>query len=257
MRTPTTYITAAFLLLLSACGAGRPANCLLASGCGGGSSVPVSGIQSVSPALQSDFALLSGVVLGAEYGGGNTVVRWTHSPTLSFFNATSLQKQYANAALAQVNYAIRYSGIQVQVVADNQMSADIKVAFGPASQMSQMGDYFGIDYVEGNSGFFWTHNDAVGRILDGVVLIQSDIGSDLVLRHTLLEELTQVMGPMRDQALYEDSVYYEKNGVSGVVTQLSQIDARIVAFLYMYLEPGDTLEDVLQKFVAIWKTPVT
>ncbi|MEZ4749071.1 MAG: DUF2927 domain-containing protein [Bdellovibrionota bacterium] len=113
-----------------------------------------------------------------------------------------------------------------------------------------MGDYFGIDYVEGNSGFFWTHNDSVGRILDGVVLIQSDPGSDTVLRHTLLEELTQVMGPMRDQALYADSVFYEKNGVSGYVTQLTQIDARILAFLYMYLEPGDAMEELLQKFIA-------
>lgn len=83
MGTYSKYLAVAFVLLLSACGAERPASCLY-SGCGGGSTAPVSGIQSVSPALQSDFALLAGVVLGAEYGGGNTIVRWTHSPTMSF-----------------------------------------------------------------------------------------------------------------------------------------------------------------------------
>lgn len=53
-----------------------------------------------------------------------------------------------------MNYAIRYAGIQVEVISDNQMSADIKVAFGQGSQMAAMGDYFGIDYVQETRDFF-------------------------------------------------------------------------------------------------------
>lgn len=70
--------------------------------------------------------------------------------------------------------------------------------------------------------------------------------------HNVLEETTQVLGPGADSPRYPDSIFYEVDGVSGTVTELSDIDRAVLRFLYdPRIFAGDTFEEVESRIAFV------
>lgn len=197
-------------------------------------------------------AVMETVLLGAEYGSGGAISRYTRSPRVSIFNADTAKRGYVNAALGQINNAINGSGIQVSVGSENDRSADILVYYAPMSSFAQIARDNGFTYSSGNSGFFWSFWGANREISKSIVMIATDVLSAYQMQSVTLEELTQCMGPVNDQSDLYGSIFYETPWDSGYATQYAAFDVRLLGFLYKVLQPGQTKAKVDYLFDVYW-----
>lgn len=197
-------------------------------------------------------AVMETVLLGAEYGSGGAISRYTRSPRISIFNADINKRGYVNSALGQINAAINGSGIQVSVGAENDRSADILIYYAPMSSFAQIARDNGFTYSEGNSGFFWSFWGPNREITKSIVMIATDVLSAYQLQSVTLEELTQCMGAVNDQSMIYDSIFYESAYDSGYATQYGAFDFRLLGFLYKVLQPGYTKAKVDYLFDVYW-----
>jgi len=75
------------------------------------------------------------------------------------------------------------------------------------------------------------------------------------LRHTVLEEMLQVLGPCNDSAILPASVVYEAHAAAGATDRLADVDRRLLRLLYGALRPGDDAADVVRAMRAAWRSP--
>jgi hypothetical protein len=84
------------------------------------------------------------------------------------------------------------------------------------------------NYVPGNVGFFSVWWDATQHIYRAVVLISSDIDQP-ARDHILREEVTQILGLMRDSFRYPDSIFYQN---WTLVSEYAPVDEALIEMLY-------------------------
>ena len=130
-------------------------------------------------------------------------------------------------------------GLKLELVQD---SANIDIHFEPESRFPSILP----DYVRGNTGFFWTWWRG-SEVYKATVLIASDLAVPQQARsHLIREELTQVLGLMRDSHSYPESIFYQDWTTT---TEYSDIDREIIRIFYLDdVVVGMTREDVLALF---------
>lgn len=215
-------------------------------------------------AVQSEDSLLSGpksetsrqfvetVLLGSEYGDSGAVTRFARSPRLSVFGADNNKRFLVQSAISQINGAIAASGIQIQVASENDRNADILVYYAPMSQFAQIARDNGFEYHSGNSGFFWMFWNGNHEITKSIVMIATDVLNSTQLASVTLEEITQSLGPVNDQRIIQDSIFFESSFDSGYATKLGGLDKSLLKFLYGTLRPGDAVDRVDYYFNRYW-----
>ena len=101
-----------------------------------------------------------------------------------------------------------------------------------------------VHFQSNAAAFDWELQDDA-EILGGLAMAIGEPYSVSFTNHNVLEETTQVLGPGADSPRYPDSIFYEVNGVSGTVTELSSIDRAVLRFLYdTRISAGDTFAEV-------------
>jgi hypothetical protein len=209
------------------------------------------------PAPSEDRTLvrrwLTEVTLGTEFGGASTVVRrFTSGVRVSVMKGGNTGRKELEAAVAALDGLLRPTGVPVELVADGDPTAKIKVFYAAQAEFPSIGTDNGFTYVEGNAGYFhafWNSDFEIDRVF---VLLASDKLSGDSLRHFTFEELTQSFGPARDSDLYSDSVFFADGSDGGSATQLSGLDRKLVTFLYTQLRPGDDQLKVQRAFDQHW-----
>ena len=182
--------------------------------------------------------VLFGLEAQARASQPTTIRRWVSSPTVSVMSGTAEQEGLVNKAIQQINNALKpATRLKLKPVKIDDKSAAIKVYFMPFAEFPAFCRENNLVYSAIDDGCFYTRWDRGFRITEAQVLIASDRSSGDVLKHLILEELTQSLGPMNDSAFKRDSVFFSGRSAG---TQLSDDDKRLMQVLYSKLKPGDT-----------------
>ncbi len=190
------------------------------------------------------------VVLEAEYGQySNTVVRWVKSPKIKVVGGTQEDRLAITALVDELNELLDGAGVSLTVVRFG--GADIKVIIAPLRDFPRLAQEHDFEYVEGNVGFFYIWFNHQYEITQAVVLI----GAELAGRErqaTIVQEITQALGPANDSPLFPSSAFFERDEAGSTATRLAPIDRELLRFLYTHLRPGDDAEAVRRAFEQHW-----
>lgn len=182
---------------------------------------------------QSDIDYFTEVALGSEWGNSAPLIRrWNTNLRI---RVTGTRTAEDDATIRQVMQEINelIDGSGVQLVRDDR-NPNVEIIYAPESQFRQLEP----NYVPGNLGFFWVRwNNSVinyARIL----ITNTNRVTQRERSHLLREELTQVLGLMRDSNRYRNSIFYQ--GWTDV-TEYAEIDRTLIRMLYHpQLRPGMT-----------------
>lgn len=101
------------------------------------------------------------------------------------------------------------------------------------------------------AAFFNVRMNEDWEIIDGFVMVDAE-QSPWAVSTGLIQELTQVLGPMGDSPVFPESVMYETAAGGSYTTSLAPIDRKLLRFLYRYLKPGDDEAAVRAAFDKYW-----
>jgi hypothetical protein len=229
-------------------GAGSPSSGGADTSVGGSSPSSGGAGGSVDVALTREWALT--VAVGTEFGGDNTVVRWTRPPTLSIIEGTPEGSALIEELVPSLSALM--PDTPIELVSEGDTSADIDVYFVDFASFDSIGDTYGFPVEAGNLGYFYMFWDGDGALSESYVLIASDLLFDDELRHFTFEEVTQSLGLATDSPIYANSIFFSDGIDGGAATELSGLDERLVRLLYTYGEPGDDAETFGAKFDAFF-----
>ena len=161
------------------------------------------------------------IAFGSEYGSSEPVVRrWGVGPTLRLNGSpTARDRLTLNRVLEEIN---ALTTTVDAALADTLPS--VEVHFAPQAAFPGLLP----NYVPGNVGFFSVWWDATQHIYRAVVLISSDIDQP-ARDHILREEVTQILGLMRDSFRYPDSIFYQN---WTLVSEYAPVDEMVIQMLY-------------------------
>jgi hypothetical protein len=171
------------------------------------------------------------IAFGAEYGGGSQVIhRWTDDVKISIHgDPTDDDLATLCEVLREIDALV--DTVDVSIVGSGQ---NVNLYFAPQSDFRNIDP----DYVAGNLGFFNTRWDGTGSIYKATVLVATDVMTQAERNHIIREEVTQMLGLMRDSYTYPDSIFYQE---WSEVQEYSDLDRDLIQILYLpAITPGMT-----------------
>jgi hypothetical protein len=180
------------------------------------------------------------VTLDTEFGRSDgRVARWATSPRLSVIEGSAADRADLLDLLPVLDDLI--APIAIELVADGDETAEIEVYFAPLASFEGIAAANGFRYVPGNWGYFYTFWSAETELTKAYILLANDLLEGSELRHFTFEETTQSLGLGTDSPIFPDSVFFAAGDDGGSAQELSELDRRLVRFLYTHLTPGDDL----------------
>ncbi|GAB4461726.1 MAG: hypothetical protein OHK0037_11320 [Elainellaceae cyanobacterium] len=186
------------------------------------------------PAItQSDIDYFAEVALGSEWGNNAQLIRkWNTNLRI---RVTGTRTAEDDATIRQVMQEINelINGSGVQLVRDDR-NPNVEIIYAPESQFRQLES----NYVPGNLGFFWVRWNSSVLNYARILITNTNRVTQRERNHLLREELTQVLGLMRDSNRYRNSIFYQ--GWTDV-NEYAEIDRTLIRMLYHpQLQPGMT-----------------
>lgn len=182
---------------------------------------------------QSDIDYFAEVALGSEWGNNPQLIRkWNTNLRI---RVTGTRTAEDDATIRQVMQEINelINGSGVQLVRDDR-NPNVEIIYAPESQFRQLES----NYVPGNLGFFWVRWNSSVLNYARVLITNTNRVTQRERNHLLREELTQVLGLMRDSNRYRNSIFYQ--GWTDV-NEYAEIDRTLIRMLYHpQLRPGMT-----------------
>lgn len=171
------------------------------------------------PAASIDY--FAEVGLGAEYGSASSVVRrWAEGPRVRV-NGMPTPEDLATLGTVVAEIDGLTSTVDMEIV-DSLPSVELH--FAPQSSFPDILP----SYVPGNVGFFTVWWDASQAIIQAVVLVSTDI-DQTARNHIIREEVTQILGLMRDSYRYPESIFQQS---WTLVDRYAPIDEDLIEMLY-------------------------
>ena len=179
------------------------------------------------------------VLSGTEYGKDRIAVRWTKGPRLSTFGPSDQHPNAIIKVVRNLNLALP-DGYKIELLEPNDESATLQVWFMPYEDLPEFSEERKLHYREPNLGYFYINWNARFEIINATVLIAEDKMKGDLLRHYLLEEITQSLGLGGDSDRFSESVFYEdpSKGEYGTAVRLSKLDRKLIDFHYTHVAPG-------------------
>ncbi|MGJ3250214.1 MAG: DUF2927 domain-containing protein [Elainellaceae cyanobacterium] len=201
---------------------------------------PPSAQQGAFTAEEIDYFLE--VALGTEFGGGSQRIRkWEDDVRIRVNGSpTAEDRNTLNSVVSELNDLIDGT-VDLQIVDSNP---NVEMYFVPESEFRR----YEPNYVPVNMGFAWVgwRNDVINR---SRILITTVGVTQPERSHLIREELTQVMGLMRDSYRYRDSIFFQ--GWTRT-TAYSAIDQSLIRMLYQAeIRPGMSRGQTTQAIARI------
>lgn len=176
------------------------------------------------------------IALGSELGGGNSIRRWDEDLRILVRGNPTQQDLATLRTVADELNALLEGRLQLEFVERNP---NVEMFFAPESQFRQIEP----NYRPRNMGFFWTRWDNNG-INTARILISTTGVTQPERSHLIREELTQILGLMRDSYRYDDSMFYQGWTEVG---RYSDMDRALIQLLYSdAIRHGMNRQDVLR-----------
>lgn len=171
------------------------------------------------------------IAFGSEFGSSTPLLRrWrAGSGPLIRINGspTTTDLEVVDSVVAEIN---RLAPVDVELVTD---APTVEMHFVPEAQFDDVLP----DAPSGNVGLVWLWWDASQYFTRSVVLIATDIEQGH-RDHIVREEVTQMLGLLRDSHQYPESIFYQP---FSLVTEYLPIDRVVIELLYRpELEVGMT-----------------
>jgi len=162
------------------------------------------------------------IALSAEHGeSGNIIHKWVDDIGIKIKGrSTDRDLETVDEVISELNYII--DGIKLDIVV---WDPDIEIYFDSVDRFSSIEP----NYVQGNSGFFWTWWDDSGALYKARILIATGGINQKERSHLIREELTQSLGMMNDSYEYRDSIFYQDWTDTG---SYSDMDRAVIRILY-------------------------
>ena len=145
------------------------------------------------------------VLLEAEYGKrSGAVIRWVKSPKIRVVGGTQEDRLAIKALVDELNELLDGAGISLTVVRFGE--ADIKVIIAPPGDFLRLGQEYGDEYVEEGVGSFYIWFNHQYEITLAVVLIAAEL-TGWERQATIVQEITQALGPANDSPLFPSSAF--------------------------------------------------
>lgn len=158
------------------------------------------GTDPVGRFTEEEIAYFLDIALGTEYGGGAAIIRkWTDDVRIAVHGApTDADLATLEAVVWELDELVRPISITI-----DQANPNVDVHFAPESAFT------GIlpQYVPGNLGFFWVWWTSASVIVEATILIETERTSQAARSHLIREEVTQILGLMRDSYRYPESIF--------------------------------------------------
>ena len=184
------------------------------------------------------------VALGSEWGTSNQTVRkWNQNLRIKVSGSrTNEDNATINRVIGELNELIDGSGIQLTL--DNN-NPNVEIIYAPETEFSRLEP----NYVPGNLGFFWTYWNGGSLNRARILITSTNRVTQRERSHLLQEELTQVMGLMRDSWRYQDSIFYQ--GWTDA-NHYTADDRAIIQILYLTnIRPGMSRSQVASALQAV------
>jgi hypothetical protein len=101
-------------------------------------------------------------------------------------------------------------------------------------------------------GWAWTYGDEEYTLYGDYILVNSK-RRESERYNTLIHELFHIVAGANHASQRYDSIINQSDHSWYEFDDLGAIDRQLLRFLYLYLEPGDTLEDVKTLYDAYWR----
>jgi hypothetical protein len=161
------------------------------------------------------------IAFGVEYGQASLVVRRWRTDALLRVNGTPSHRdlETLSAVVEDINELTATADMVIV-----EEDASVELHFAPSATFPEILP----GYVPGNLGYFSVWWDATQHFTRAVVLIATEI--DQPLRdHLIREEVTQILGLMRDSFRFPDSIFYQQFSLTH---EFAPVDAALIEMLY-------------------------
>jgi hypothetical protein len=223
----------------------RPGSAEIVATLAGGASDRVSLTVDPRPGGYSTDAIdyFAEIAFGSEYGSSDPVVRrWRDRPRVRVNGSPTAQDR---VILEGVMSEINALAPVAMVLTDSVPSVELHFA-----HPSTFADLLP-SYVPGNVGFFSVWWDESQYIYRAVVLVSTELDQN-ARDHIIREEITQILGLMRDSFRYPESIFYQS---WSLVSRYAAVDEDLIEMLYRAELPVGTPPDeavrVLRKLTRV------
>lgn len=201
-----------------------------------------------STEIHSEELRYVGDVIGkSEYGDkvNDVSKKWKVAPKFALIESDDEQRAMVEKTIRHINASMPRD---MKITwAESEDKANIKMHFAPSTKFAELGKKYGIKPKISN-GYFHVWWDGNYNIYKSIVFIATDRldGQPIQLKHCILEEIVQVLGPIGDTEHFPHSVFYEDKNkkVYGTATHLSELDKKLLRFLYNHVPAGSEQTEI-------------
>ena len=221
----------------------------------------IAGCSAPPPPLRAvvEHEWVTSVLLGREAGDSRDVVtRWQRPVHYLAVDVEPRLRPVLDGAVAQIRAALAgMHAVTVEYVRASDPRLGLvgyaNVWFVAPGRAARLAAAYGL-YEPGADadGWFTLEWNAAFELERAFVFVDPDL-DDAWLRHTVLEELFQVLGIANDSPLLADTVVFEGASLAGSHTELSARDRQLLRLLYRELAPGATAGDIAAAMERCWR----
>jgi hypothetical protein len=184
------------------------------------------------------------------------IYRWDRAPTIALVGGNPRHRQAVTDAVADLERALRPVGFAPTLLEGPDESADIVLHYVRFFEVAPIAQQFGLPDRATRIDEAHPLFDETGRLTRAVVFVDERWAAppaELKLR--ALKLLLAALGLPGQSSLAPKSVFYEvpTTGLSSeLATDLSRLDIKAIRLLYVYLEPGESLDALARSYDRHW-----
>ncbi len=201
------------------------------------------------PAADPDWEYVEDILFDSHWYRGPTglVERWPGLIEIRIFDEDGTNADLITDVIAEFNIAL--VGIRTSLVLARS-DAPVNLVILARQRWPEI--HADIDNDPFIWGMAWTEANDASEVISGYALVNAR-RSEPERRNTLTHELFHVVAGANHSDQRYDSIINASDHTDLQLENLGAIDRQLLRFLYLYLLPGDTVDEVRGQDAAHWK----
>lgn len=161
------------------------------------------------------------IAMGSEFGRASPVVRkWARDVRIKAIGSpTDKDRMTLNRVIEDINAIIGRTKLRI-----DEQRPDVEIYFVPESDFT----IYEPNYRPTNFGCFWIWWNGSFEIVRARIMISTDRITQEERSHLIREELTQILGLMRDSWAYRESIFYQGWTATTAYAEIDEVNIEIL-----------------------------